>query len=195
MDRRVRCRRWPGSIHRLWAISGLSQADRPFQGSSPAHYRQHMRDSRRRGQIALLGLVLIGVLVEACAGPAASAPVASPSIGSGPTPAGPPPTILGSVTAGPVCPVERASPDPSCVPRPVSGAVIVITDAATGVEAARASTARDGSYAVVMPATGTFVVTALPVRGLMGTPAPVTITLSFPSEHERVDLTYDTGIR
>jgi hypothetical protein len=154
-----------------------------------------MSHSRRPVDLALLGLVLIGGLVCSCSGLAASSPTGSGAVGSSPAPAGPPPTVLGTVTAGPVCPVERASPDPSCAPRPVSGAVIVITDATTGGEAGRTSTAPDGSYAIVVPATGTFVLTALPVRGLVKAPAPVTITLSFPSQHERVDLTYDTGIR
>jgi hypothetical protein len=167
---------------------------------------------RTRG---LFGLLLIGAVIAGCtvAGPsAASAPVpasstfestpsaaASSSVEStpsapAPTPAGPPPMIEGTVTAGPVCPVERASPDPSCAPRPVKGAVIVVADAATKAEVARASTAPDGSYAVVVPQTGALIVTGQPVPGLMGVPAPVTITLR-PGEDRRLDLTYDTGLR
>ena len=38
-------------------------------------------------------------------------------------------------------------------------------------------------------------ITALPVDGLVGTPAPVRVTLASPGEIERVDLEYDTGIR
>jgi hypothetical protein len=71
----------------------------------------------------------------------------------------------------------------------------VITNAQTGVEAGRTSTAPDGSYEVLMPSGGTFVVTGLPVQGLMGTPAPVTVTLTSPGQRVRVDLRYDTGIR
>jgi hypothetical protein len=174
---------------------------------------------RARG---LFGLLLIGAVIAGCtvAGPsAASAPLPAPSTfestpsaaasspaaptpsaaasspsASAPTPAGPPPMIEGTVTAGPVCPVERASPDPSCAPRPVKGAVIVVADAATKAEVARASTDPHGSYSVVVPQTGALIVTAQPVTGLMGVPAPVTITLR-PGEDRRLDLTYDTGIR
>lgn len=154
-----------------------------------------MNHLRRPIAIALLGLVLIGVLVGACSGPPGSSPSAPGPAGSSPTGSTPRPTILGTVTAGPVCPVQRASPDPSCAPRPVSEAVIVLTEAAGGTEAGRTSTAADGSYTIVVPGTGTFIVSALPVPGLMEAPDPVTITLSLASQHERVDLVYDTGIR
>ena len=43
------------------------------------------------------------------------------------------PTAEGSIVvvamAGPVCPVESDPPDPSCAPRPVAGAPVVVTPA------------------------------------------------------------------
>ena len=57
------------------------------------------------------------------------------------------------------------------------------------------TTAADGSYQMVVGATGTVTISGLPVSGLMGTPAPVSVTLGSPSVTERVDLQYDTGIR
>ena len=36
------------------------------------------------------------------------------------------PGIIGTATAGPVCPVERYPPDPACAPRPVAGATITV---------------------------------------------------------------------
>src|SRR5664280_2442019 len=36
------------------------------------------------------------------------------------------PWIIGTATAGPVCPVERYPPDPACAPRPVAGATITV---------------------------------------------------------------------
>jgi hypothetical protein len=110
------------------------------------------------------------------------------------TMAGGPPQVVGTVTAGPVCPVEASSPDPRCAPRPVPGAVIVVTDA-TGQELGRVTTGPDGSYSLVIGQTGTVVVTAQPVDGLPGTPSPISITLPAPSTITRVDLEFDTGIR
>jgi len=60
---------------------------------------------------------------------------------------------------------------------------------------ARTTTATDGSYLLTIDETGTFAITAHQVAGLMGVPAPVAVTLAFPSATERVDLEYDTGIR
>jgi hypothetical protein len=73
--------------------------------------------------------------------------------------------------------------------------VIVISEVGSGTEVGRTTTGPDGSYSILVPSTGRFVVTAQPVAGLVGTPSPVTVTLSSPGQHERVDLVYDTGIR
>lgn len=167
-----------------------------------AHSPQPMKPFRQR-----LLMALVTLLVAACATPSGSAPVSSPLLlvtpvispafsPSVPPPSlgGPPPRVTGSVTAGPVCPVEKNPPDPACAPRPVAGAVIVATDS-SGQEVGRATTASDGSYQLTVSETGTFVITGLPVPGLMGAPDPVSVTLAFPSATEQVDLEYDTGIR
>ena len=112
-------------------------------------------------------------------------------------PNSPPPAttavIVGRVTAGPVCPVERNPPDPACAPRPVAGAVIVVTYSG-GATVVRATSEADGSYRVALPRAGTVIVTAEPVQGLMRQPAPVTATVTA-GETLSVDLEYDTGIR
>ena len=109
-------------------------------------------------------------------------------------PDGPPgATVFGTVTAGPVCPVERSPAASAYVPRPVAGATIVVTLAADG-ETIRSTTTADGRYGVTFRGSGTITITALPVRGLVGTPAPVTVTLDYGGS-QRVDLEYDTGIR
>ena len=135
------------------------------------------------------GLVLVGIVLLGCT---------SPSGSSGPSPivspAGPPPSVTGVVTAGPVCPVERNPPDPSCAPRPVAGAVIEAVDAG-GHAVAQATTAADGSYLLTIGETGTFTITGQPVAGFMRAPEPVSVTLASPGTTERVDLEYDTGIR
>ncbi len=112
-------------------------------------------------------------------------------------PAGPPTTITGTVTAGPVCPVERNPPESQCAPRPVAGATIVVTDSG-GHEVVRTTSAADGTYSAAVGRAGTFTVSALPVAGLMGLPKPVTVTFASAKgegEVARADLEYDTGIR
>jgi hypothetical protein len=148
------------------------------------------------GSIALGAIVALGllfVLAQGVFGPitiqlgsSTGAPVVSI--------AGGPPQVVGTVTAGPVCAVETASPDPSCAPRPVAGAVIVVTDAA-GQELGRTTTGPTGTYALFVGQTGAVIVKVLPVDGLPGTPTPVSITLPAPSSINRVDLEFDTGIR
>ena len=141
-------------------------------------------------------LALVGcALVVACG--VGQRPAVSPA-GSGQSPvvspAGGPPRVTGIVTAGPVCPVEQSPPDPKCAPRPVSGAVIVATND-SGAEIGRATSAEDGTYALAVTETGAVVISALPVDGLGSAPAPVRVTLASPSEVQRIDLEYDTGIR
>ena len=102
--------------------------------------------------------------------------------------------MTGTVSAGPVCGVEPSPPSPQCAPRPVAGAVIVATDA-DGQEVGRAVSAADGSYRLFVTVTGTVLITALPVAGLARPPAPVSVTLSSPTEVEGIDLHYETGVR
>ena len=151
---------------------------------------------------AVAAFMMVAAILGACTGPGQESSPSAVQISSGPpasrqsvpTPAGPPPEVMGIVTAAPVCPVEHSPPNPACAPRPVAGAVIVAIDT-SGQTLGRTTTAADGSYLMVVGATGTFRIEGLPVKGLMSVPAPVTVTLSGPGEHARVDLQYDTGIR
>lgn len=101
--------------------------------------------------------------------------------------------VQGNVTAGPTCPVERDPPDPACAPRPVGGAVLVFTDA-DGSEVARATSAADGTFTVEL-APGAYRVTAEPVDGLMGTPAPMDFEVEAGQPMTELQVSYDTGIR
>ena len=141
--------------------------------------------------VRLLPLVVC-TLVVACGPASGASPLPSPSPVV--VPAGPPPRVTGTVSAGPVCPVEQIPPDPQCAPRPVAGAIIVATNAA-GQEVGRATSAVDGSYELTIGETGTVLITAQPLAGLARPPAPVSVALSSPGEVERIDLEYDTGIR
>ncbi len=146
---------------------------------------------RRVNAVRLLPLVACA-LVLACGPASGASPQPSPSPFT--SPAGGPPSVTGTVSAGPVCPVEKSPPDPQCAPRPVAGAVIVATNA-SGQEVGHTTSAADGSYRLVVTETGTVLITAQPVAGLARPPAPVSVTLTSPSQVERVDLEYDTGIR
>jgi hypothetical protein len=163
---------------------------------------------RGRVRAGVVLAALVAALLGGCAGPQVTqAPTTgSPSGTAGPgttspgttapapTVAGGPPRVMGTVTAGPVCPVETNPPDPACAPRPVAGAIIIATDEA-GTEAGRATSAADGTYEMVISQTGSVLLTAQPVTGLMGVPEPVAVELAGPSDVVHVDLQYDTGIR
>ncbi|MEA2631359.1 MAG: SdrD B-like domain [Chloroflexota bacterium] len=100
--------------------------------------------------------------------------------------------IRGTATAGPVCPVEKIPPDPSCAPRPVAGAILVVRDP-SGSEIARATTAADGTFFVDLPA-GAYTVEPQAVAGLMGTARPQSVTVAG-GVVSTIQVDYDTGIR
>jgi hypothetical protein len=101
--------------------------------------------------------------------------------------------VGGRAVAGPVCPVERIPPDPACAPRPVVGAVLVIS-AADGHEVARATTGTDGRWTLTLPA-GAYMLTPQPVEGLLGNASPLQFTVGATGSSVGLDVTYDTGIR
>src|SRR3954454_7884074 len=100
--------------------------------------------------------------------------------------------IAGTAVAGPVCPVEKAPPDPSCAPRPVAGAVIIARNG-SGAEAGRATTADEGTFFITVAA-GSYQLRPQPVAGVMNAaPGPdVVVVAGAPSD---VTVIYDTGIR
>ena len=97
-----------------------------------------------------------------------------------------------SLSAGPVCPVERNPPDPNCAARPVAGAMIVIRDAG-GAQIAQLTSDAKGHATTDLPP-GSYVIEAMPAAGLMGTPQPLTVQLT-DAASGIVTLSYDTGIR
>ena len=108
-----------------WRTSGSAHGPMTAKGSlQPRALFQRRRDVN---VVRSLGL-LVCLLVAACGRATGASPVADPSPAI--SPAGGPPGVTGTVTAGPVCPVETVPPKPECAPRPVAGAVIVATDAA-----------------------------------------------------------------
>lgn len=117
-------------------------------------------------------------------------PVACQSPAS--TPAGI--AVGGRALAGPTCPVQPASPIPGqCEPRPVAGALLIVTDG-SGRDVARVTTGADGTFAATLPP-GTYTLVPQPVSGLIGGARPLTFTVA--AGHGPTDLAvdYDTGIR
>lgn len=101
--------------------------------------------------------------------------------------------VRGTVTAGPTCPVERDPPDPACAERAVARAVLVFADE-DGTEVERTTSAADGTFTVEL-APGAYRVTAEPVNGLMGTPAPMDVEVVAGQPWTELQVSYDTGIR
>ena len=108
------------------------------------------------------------------------------------------PTAEGSIVvvaqAGPVCPVESDPPDPSCAPRPVAGAPVVVTPADGSDDVvAQGETDADGRLTLAVPV-GDYLVSAGEVEGLVAAPAPVMVSVLADLTTE-VPVAYDTGIR
>jgi len=101
--------------------------------------------------------------------------------------------VSGRVTAGPTCPVVTNPPDPACAERPVAGAVLVIRDQ-SGREVGRVTAGKDGTF-VLQLAPGAYQLVPQPVKGLMGTAAPIDFEVEAGQPTTEVQVSYDTGIR
>jgi hypothetical protein len=101
--------------------------------------------------------------------------------------------VHGVVVAGPTCPVETIPPQSGCEGRFVEGAVLIFMDS-TGAEAARATSAADGTFDVAL-APGEYRVVPQPVEGLMGTAPESTFRVEIGEAETELTIAYDTGIR
>jgi hypothetical protein len=88
-----------------------------------------------RALLSSIAVLALAIGLAACSGAGAAATASPSGAASGDVHTG----IAGTATAGPTCPVEKTPPDPSCAPRPVVGAVLIIRDASGG-EIAKATT-------------------------------------------------------
>ena len=101
--------------------------------------------------------------------------------------------VVGTVLAGPTCPVQRPG-DSACADRPVAGAVLVVTTVG-GAEVARVTSDGGGGFQIILPA-GAYVLVPQPVPGLLGTAPSVAFTLTASgSSPAPLEVAYDTGIR
>jgi hypothetical protein len=100
-------------------------------------------------------------------------------------------SIRGRVVAGPTTPVFRPD-DPACADRPVAGAVLRL-EPLDGRPAETLVSDSEGHFRKSVPP-GRYRLVPQPVKGLVGTAAPIEVTLL---EGAEVDVTfsYDTGIR
>ncbi len=111
-----------------------------------------------------------------------------PPVAGGDAPA----TINLTLLAGPICPVEQLPADPSCEPRPVAGAEVILRDP-SGTEVDRATSDDEGRVSFeVSP--GAYYVEPQPAEGVMGVPEPVAFAVGG-SDSVGLPLIYDTGIR
>jgi uncharacterized surface anchored protein len=76
----------------------------------------------------------------------------------------------------------------------VSGAVLVIQDAASGREVTRVTTDRDGRFSVAL-APGSYHLVPQAASGLMGGAPPVDFRVEAGRSTPSVGVSYDTGIR
>ncbi|HEY7023601.1 MAG TPA: hypothetical protein VH371_01430 [Candidatus Limnocylindrales bacterium] len=103
-----------------------------------------------------------------------------------------PATVHLMLVAGPVCPVERNPPDPSCAARPVGNVPFVLRDAA-GSQVASGTADSNGVATFTVPG-GAYYVDPGPVGGMMLAPNPTAFAVPGGADF-KVTLTYDTGIR
>jgi hypothetical protein len=157
------------SAHRVGAVSRkLPVAGRRLRAMNA--------QPRSRSSPATVVLLTVGLLVAAC--------------GTAATP-GPTGVLNVTLTAGPVCPVERVPPDPDCAPRPVADAeVLVLT--ADGREVGRPKSDAAGKIRLTLPQ-GRYILR--PVQKNTFPIAPEEVTVDVGSTPVDVELGYDTGIR
>lgn len=145
-------------------------------GTECRRLRAMAAQRRTRPGRVIVVMIAIGLLVAAC--DTAATP-------------GPTGTLTLTLTAGPVCPVERIPPDPNCAPRPVPGAeVIVLTP--DGREIGRPRSDAAGKIRLTLPQ-GRYIVR--PAQTNTFPIAPEEVTVDVGGTPIDVALAYDTGIR
>jgi hypothetical protein len=103
-----------------------------------------------------------------------------------------PATVTIRLVAGPVCPVERDPPDPSCAPRPVGDTEVVVFDP-NGTEVGRKSSDATGQAVFILPG-GAYYAEPTEASGLMRQAEPQAFSV-IGGSNAGFALEYDTGIR
>ena len=97
--------------------------------------------------------------------------------------------------AAPSCPIEPVPPDPSCAPRPLAGATILVMDRA-GSEVTRGNSNASGMISFAL-APGTYELSPKQLGDKMfRAPRSQMITVGAAADAlQNITFTYDTGIR
>ena len=99
--------------------------------------------------------------------------------------------VRGTVTAGPVCPVQMDPPDPSCADRPIAAQLTLSRGSQGGGVVARGSSGADGTF-MIRVAPGHYTLSATSRDAMQCTPQPVDVG---PDDFTGVLVHCDTGIR
>lgn len=97
--------------------------------------------------------------------------------------------MIGKITTGPTCPVQRNPPDPQCANKPYVGTVIVYRSGSSQ-EVGRFTTDKEGVYKITL-SPGSYYLS--PTTGMPGTRTDDIVV--GPKEYTDVDIVFDTGIR
>jgi hypothetical protein len=152
-----------------------------------------MRGEARQGGMRI-GPAFVSALVTAVVLVGCLAPDTPTSGTPGQGTPGPVGVLQIHAVAGPTCPVEREPPDPSCAPRPVAGARVVVTPADGREIAVAQGTTDERGVLVLELAPGQYLVGASEVEGFFGVPQAVPVDVTA-GRTTSVLLAYDTGIR
>jgi hypothetical protein len=104
-------------------------------------------------------------------------------------------TLAGSITIGPLCPVEQSPPDPNCQPtiETFKAWPIGVWNQDRSQRIAALTPDADGAFSQLLPE-GTYVVDLKNHRALGGGDLPQTVTITS-GKTTRLEISIDTGIR
>ncbi|HUY62631.1 MAG TPA: hypothetical protein VMV50_02490 [Candidatus Paceibacterota bacterium] len=133
----------------------------------------------------IAGLVIVGT--RTVVAPAGTTATSTGAGGFAPYDSG----VRGTVSLGPMCPVERIPPDPACAPKPYATTVTAYRAGSMQAFATGASDA-SGAFTISLPP-GSYTLEAAGGKPLPRC-APVTVEVG-PMGYATADISCDTGIR
>lgn len=103
--------------------------------------------------------------------------------------------LQGIISIGPICPVEKIPPDPSCLPtaETYKAYPVGVYTANGKAEILHLNPALDGTYSAELPS-GDYLVKLSDTHYIGGSNLPVEVSVA-PQENTLLNITIDTGIR